>query len=474
MSFGIPTQGLRPAHFGLRKLTALGALAASLLGITGCGAPTAPAYESVRLEAERIAGTRVVADAAASAGSSIGVFSNATVSASTTAPVLSNWFEVRARGDQCSGAPVMAVRVDGRSVSTTAVPATTWTTYGWSGTWAAGLHQVSVQYANDYRGPSCDRNLRVDYVAFRSSVRPPAPPQPVGLTDPFAGASLYLDPAAHAAVDAAAARAAGDTATAALLDKIALQPQADWFTDAIPISGISAAVRSRVDTITAAGRLPVLVSYAIPGRDCGGQSAGGVRTSADYGAWVQNLAAGIGGRRAAVVLEPDSVALWDCLDAIAQAQRVADLRAAVTALTASGTVAVYLDGGHSGWQTVATMSARLRSVGTDRIRGFATDVANFNPLAAETAYGDQLAAALGTHYVVDTSRNGAGPAPSTCNPAGQALGMRPTTTPPASLADAYLWIKRPGESDGACAPGDPVAGAWYPSYARGLALRAAW
>lgn len=39
------------------------------------------------------------------------------------------------------------------------------------------------------------------------------------------------------------------------------------------------------------------------------------------------------------------------------------------------------------------------------------------------------------------------------------------------LADAYLWIKPPGESDGAC-NGGPEAGAWWPEYALGLAQRA--
>ncbi len=477
MSFGIPMHRVRPMRLGLRRLTALGALAAPLLGVAACAAPTAPAYESVRLEAEQIAGARVVADPAASAGSSMGDFSNGTVTGTMTAPVLSTWVEIRARGDQCAGAPVMTVRVDGQTVATTAVSATTWTTYGWAGTWAAGAHRVSVVYANDYQGPACDRNLRLDYFAFRSAVRPPAPPPspaPANRSNPFAGASFYVDPHAAAAVGAATARSGGDPATAALLDKIAGQPQADWFTDAIPISGIAAAAKARVDTIMAAGRLPVLVSYAIPGRDCGGQSAGGVRTSADYSAWIGNLASGIGTRRAVVVLEPDSVALWDCLDTAAQTARVTDLRNAVAALTASGSVAVYLDGGHSGWQPVATMAARLTRVGTDKVRGFATDVANFNPTTAETAYGNQLAAALGTHYVVDTSRNGAGPASSTCNPAGQALGVRPTAATSSPSADAYFWIKRPGESDGACAPGEPAAGAWYASYAVGLASRAAW
>ena len=35
---------------------------------------------------------------------------------------------------------------------------------------------------------------------------------------------------------------------------------------------------------------------------------------------------------------------------------------------------------------------------------------------------------------------------------------------------AYLWVKRPGESDGPC-NGGPSAGQWWPEYALGLAQR---
>jgi len=53
-----------------------------------------------------------------------------------------------------------------------------------------------------------------------------------------------------------------------------------------------------------------------------------------------------------------------------------------------------------------------------------------------------------------------------------------------SLIDAFLWVKRPGESDGQCTRGtagpadpvygavDPAAGAWWADYALGLAQRA--
>ncbi|MCW2522044.1 MAG: cellobiohydrolase, partial [Frankiales bacterium] len=88
-------------------------------------------------------------------------------------------------------------------------------------------------------------------------------------------------------------------------------------------------------------------------------------------------------------------------------------------------------------------------------------------------YGETLSGLLsGAHYVLDTSRNGNGAAPdgplSSCNPSGRALGAAPTTAAGAAHADADLWIKHPGESDGVCHPGDPAQGSWYESYAIGL------
>ena len=46
-----------------------------------------------------------------------------------------------------------------------------------------------------------------------------------------------------------------------------------------------------------------------------------------------------------------------------------------------------------------------------------------------------------------------------------------SSTSGAAAADGYLWVKRPGESDGTC-NGGPPAGAWFESYALGLASRA--
>jgi endoglucanase len=258
------------------------------------------------------------------------------------------------------------------------------------------------------------------------------------------------------------------------MDKIAAQPQADWFGD---WSGdIQSAVSARVTQITNAGALPILVAYDIPLRDCGSYSSGGASSADAYKSWIRAFASGIGARRAIVVLEPDALASMDCLSAADQQTRLALLSDAVSVLGARSGVATYLDAGSSSWQSAATIAARLKSAGVAGARGFSLNVSNFRTTAAEVSYGDQVAGLIGgKHFVVDTSRNGLGPTADSqwCNPPGRALGNRATTATGDTLADAFVWIKRPGESDGPC-NGGPAAGSWWADYALGLAQRAAY
>ncbi|HEY2941766.1 MAG TPA: glycoside hydrolase family 6 protein, partial [Vicinamibacteria bacterium] len=141
-------------------------------------------------------------------------------------------------------------------------------------------------------------------------------------------------------------------------------------------------------------------------------------------------------------------------------------------LKADPAVGVYIDAGHSHWMSADTAAARLHAAGVADADGFSLNVSNFYATAGEIAYGRTISQRLGgKHFVVDTSRNGAGVAPSTwCNPPGMALGARPTAATGDALVDAYVWVKRPGESDGTC-NGGPSAGAFWPDYALGLAQR---
>lgn len=296
-----------------------------------------------------------------------------------------------------------------------------------------------------------------------------APPAAGG--NALAGAKLWVDPSSHATRTADAWRATRPADAAQLL-KVAAQSQVRWFgnwnTD------IAREVDAAVTTMTAGGALPVFVAYNIPQRDCGGLSGNNTTTPSGYRAWIAGLAAGIAGRRVAVILEPDALAGMDCLGAADRQVRLELLNHAVQALRASGDVAVYLDAGNPGWQTAATMADRLTRAGIASTQGFALNVSNFLRTTENIAYGRQISALVGgKHFVVDTGRNGAGGNGEWCNPAGRALGERPSTATGDVLVDAFLWVKAPGESDGAC-NGAPASGDWMPEYALGLAQRAAY
>lgn len=273
---------------------------------------------------------------------------------------------------------------------------------------------------------------------------------------PTASAAFYLDPQTQAAV--AAGTATGPERDAALL--IAAVPQARWVLDPDP-----AAARAQVADYTgraaAAGATGVLVVYAVPGRDCGAHSAGGTAEQA-YRDWVTAVAAGMTGEPW-VVLEPDALAqLGDC---DGQGDRVGLLRDAARLLDEAG-ARVYLDAGHAAWLPADEAAERIRAVGTDHLAGFALNTSNDRTTAESREYGDDVSARLGgLHYVVDTSRNGAGPGDDWCNGAGRALGEEPRAGDGA--LDALLWVKNPGESDGTCG-GGPAAGQWWPAGARSL------
>ncbi|MGW0822749.1 glycoside hydrolase family 6 protein [Streptomyces sp. NPDC002845] len=256
--------------------------------------------------------------------------------------------------------------------------------------------------------------------------------------------------------------------------RIADRPAAVWFTD-----NTASTITSRVREVTAGGaaegRVPVVVVYAIPDRDCGGASQGGARGLAAYDAWIGAFAAGLGSDDVIVILEPDAIAQADCLSAGQRAGRFASLARAGRVLKAANPKArVYYDAGHSEWNPAAEQAALLRQAGAASAAssdGVFSNVSNFNRTSAEAAYVRQVLDALGGPAglggVIDTSRNGNG-APADgewCDPAGRKLGQPPTTNTGEARIDAYLWVKLPGEADGC----KGAAGTFSPGYAYDLA-----
>lgn len=270
---------------------------------------------------------------------------------------------------------------------------------------------------------------------------------------------IFVDTGNAAAVAATAARAQGRTTTAANLDVIGTRPQAKWFGDWFTTAEIESKVRTYTSAATAKGQVPVLVLYAIPERDCGGASAGGL-TASGYTTWVANAAKGLSGSQAIVVLEPDALAQMAMCSS--PSARGALLSSAVSTLTAKGAW-VYLDAGNSRWTSPEVMAGRLALAGVAQARGLATNVSSFHTTSEERDYAGKVLYYLGKrgvtgkHYVVDTSRNGRGATTEWCNPPGRGLGSSPRFVQDGSQLDGLLWVKRPGQSDGTC-NGGPAAG----------------
>ncbi|MCW2891125.1 MAG: Cellulase, partial [Actinomycetia bacterium] len=254
-----------------------------------------------------------------------------------------------------------------------------------------------------------------------------------------------------------------DLKDAALITEMETMPRAVWFT-----SGTQAQVQQQArQTMTEAAierAVPVLVAYDIPGRDCAQYSAGGALNESAYEAWIDGFARGIGNSKAVVILEPDALGnmpsncgLSSSVYPFTDAERVAELQYAVSALEADSGVSVYLDGTHSAWQSVGTITQRLLQADVQQAQGFFLNVSNYQPDPNLIDYGTWIsdciaivtdpsnslynnpsacgsqyypatesnfstwglttqwyAANMGgavatTHFVVDTSRNGDGP-----------------------------------------------------------------
>lgn len=267
--------------------------------------------------------------------------------------------------------------------------------------------------------------------------------------------AFYVDP------DSAAAEwlrhNPDDSRVSPIRDRIASQPQARWFAQYNP-GDIEEKVRRFVTPALRRGEVPVLVPYLIPHRDCGGPSAGGAPDVDAYQRWIDGFAKGLGSARAWIILEPDALGQAECLNGQQREERMRALAdAARTLRDSSPDVRIYYDSGHSAWHSVSTMVKRLKQAGADEhAHGIALNVSNFSRTESEVRYGEAILQALrdpDLRMVVDTSRNGNGPAPGrpVCDPPQRKLGTNPTVDTGNPWVDAFLWVKSPGESDGCLA-----------------------
>lgn len=325
------------------------------------------------------------------------------------------------------------------------------------------------------------------------------------------GTQFYVpQPNAGAITQIKALAKAGQWRDAALIAKMITTPTAVWFTKGTPAE-VKAQVAATVRAASRKHTVPVLVAYNAPARDCSQYSAGGAASDADYKAWIDAFAAGIGKSEAYVVVEPDGLALLpsDCGQEADQngpitQGRFGNIAYAAKKLGALKNVKAYLDAGHSHWQSVGTISDRLILGGVKYVDGFSVNTSNYQNTKGLQQYGSWISKCIAyvqkqaqpssncasqyypatasdestwsltdawyaanvtakptAHFVIDTSRNGKGPwtppadhpdgdPQDWCNPPDRGNGPRPTTHTGNPLNDAFLWVKVPGESDGQC------------------------
>jgi endoglucanase len=265
--------------------------------------------------------------------------------------------------------------------------------------------------------------------------------------------NLYRDP--NSGVARWVAANPNDSRTTAIRDKIASQPAARWIANYNP-STVQSEVSAHIGAANNANQVPVLSVYMIPNRDCGGASAGGAPDLTQYQNWVSLFAQALGSRLVIIILETDSLALTTCLDANALAARNQAISTAVqTIKSRNANAKVYLDGGHSTWNSASDQANRLRAAGVQFADGFYTNVSNFNSTGNEVNYGRAIISALssagvtGKRQIIDTSRNG-GASGDWCadDNTDRRLGQWPTLNTGDANVDGLLWIKPPGEADG--------------------------
>ncbi len=242
------------------------------------------------------------------------------------------------------------------------------------------------------------------------------------------GTQFYTPPASPGVVQQIASLAKTNAfKEAGALTAMTATPHAVWFVGGSP-DEVQAGVRNTIVRAVREQRVPILVTYNLPFRDCAQYGAGGAADGAAYRAWIDAFASGIGNERAVVVLEPDSTGIvpnnttiegltdW-CKPTVTDAQgnqipapgatpaeRYAQLNYAADSVVGKApNASVYLDGTHSGWLPVGEVAYRLVKAGMQKVRGFAINVANFQPTPRSVQFATWISKCI---YYASNPANG--------------------------------------------------------------------
>ena len=224
------------------------------------------------------------------------------------------------------------------------------------------------------------------------------------------------------------------------------------------------------------GTVPMLATYRVVDGHCG-HWADTPADQASYHEFIKRFAHGIGRSRAVLFLEMDALITTPCLTRHGVTIRMKELHGAIDLLSARCPhLVIYLDAGAGDALSPSHAARLLRRAGIRQIQGFFLNSTHFDWTSKEIRYGEKVSRLTGgKHFVVNTGENGRGPLVPPdrvhqgnevlCNPPGRGLGPRPTTATGYPRVDAFAWTSNPGESGGACGPGAPPTGAYWPAYA---------
>jgi cellulose 1,4-beta-cellobiosidase len=333
--------------------------------------------------------------------------------------------------------------------------------------------------------------------------------------NPFAQRRMFVNPEYQKNIDSSLATSK-DATTIKNLKAARNAPTAVWLDVASKVKegGYMAQILAK-----ASSKLVVFVVYDLPNRDCAARASNGeicCKKNVDgscnylstecssglkqYKSYIDNIAARLAKYPSvpvALVLEPDSLpnlvtnlGMSSCGSAGTQSAYKDGILYAVEKLGQRATL--YLDAGHGGWlgwdNNRLAFKSLLDTLGVvPKIRGFATNVAGYQPLGQgcrqvgwclggshpadaccadacnlvqqwnpannEVNYVLALSQSFpNARFIIDTGRSGIPNARTNCanwcNPRATGFGKLPTNKTSNSLIDAYLWIKVPGESDG--------------------------
>jgi endoglucanase len=254
-------------------------------------------------------------------------------------------------------------------------------------------------------------------------------------SDALAATQLFIPkPDPNAIKQVAALVEKRDLRGALLVTAMVTTPQAVWFTGGTP-SDVQQGVRKVMTEAALERRVPVLVAYNVPFRDCAQYSAGGALDTTAYEAWIDGFVKGIGQGKAIVILEPDSLGLIpynttiygatdSCQPTVvnadgtsspapgaSSAERYTQLQYAGAALTAKAPNAtVYLDGTHSAWLGVGEAAFRINKASHDPVtgapisKGFYLNASNFRTSAEATQFGTWIS--MCTAFATDPEEGG--------------------------------------------------------------------